>query len=243
MSVAEKRSRCQGAVDIEPLARHCSTATMVKGGAERAACMPATVLGGGSDISIVGEAGLRRLQQHFQGLRISHPCGPSLSMSDGRGVSTTQQTGPLTATTLTPWALVVIRLSVSILPGGDDVLILGSRTFGEERGIDLVQGLTPKVIDRGALESSVAGDLTPGKCDAAGTVGLRRLSVSLAGSQRITDSKEEPDAHRNSFTEDFLARGPSMVMEPNTQQSLRLEALESALDQRAQEGMPPETLY
>lgn len=50
--------------------------------------------------------------------------------------------------------------------------------------------------------------------------------------------EEEPGAHGNSFTVDLLARGPAMVMHPDQEHLI----LDFALDQAAQQGMPPETL-
>ena len=40
-----------------------------------------------------------------------------------------QQTFVLKVSDLTPWGPVVIQLAEAVLPGGDDVLILGSKTL------------------------------------------------------------------------------------------------------------------
>ena len=51
-----------------------------------------------------------------------------MSIVDGRKRNLMLQTGILKAHTMTPWAPVVIRLAVAILPGGDATLILDSKT-------------------------------------------------------------------------------------------------------------------
>lgn len=68
------------------------------------------------------------------------------SMTNGRDVSIVQQTGLLTATILAPCASVVVRLSFAILPGVDDVLILGATMLREQVNINGEQGLTTKAI-------------------------------------------------------------------------------------------------
>lgn len=75
VSIGEQGSCSQGAVDLEPLQWHRSTAIVVQGGAERGTYVLPTVLDSGAGISMVREAGLRHLQQHFQGLQVVHPCG------------------------------------------------------------------------------------------------------------------------------------------------------------------------
>lgn len=134
---------------------------------------------------------------------------------------------------------VAIRLLVTILPAGDDVLILGNKTLREQLGINLVQALNTKTMGCAAPEAPVTGGTTPSKRNAAGAVRLRQLSASLLKVQTVADCEEEPGVHVESYTEVSLARGPAMVMGPDQGQLFHLEALESAADQAAHEGMSP----
>lgn len=136
-----------------------------------------------------GGSGLRRLQQHFEGLEVAHSYEgrPVQLMADGRGVSIVQQTGLLTATILAPCASVVIRLSFVILPGVDDVLILGATILMEQVNIGGVQGLTTKAICRAAPGALVTSGTPPGKREAAGAVSFRRLSVHFVEVQIIAN--------------------------------------------------------
>ena len=70
VSVAEKRISGKGAVDAEWLQHQCSVALMVLGGEAKGQCVLPAVLDSGSGISVIGEAGLNHLLQHFEGLPI-----------------------------------------------------------------------------------------------------------------------------------------------------------------------------
>lgn len=67
-----------------------------------------------------------------------------MTVTDGRGKSVSQQTGVLKAQILTPQAAVVVRLTIAVLVGGDEVIILGSKTPREQPNIDLTEGLSCK---------------------------------------------------------------------------------------------------
>lgn len=100
-----------------------------------------------------------------------------------------------------------------------------------------MRGLNIKAMGRAAApEGPVLRGATPSKQEAVGAVSLRRLSVSLAEVQGIGNYEEEPGVHGDSFTKNWLARRPAIVMESDQNNLSRLEALESALAQAAQEG-------
>lgn len=69
-----------------------------------------------------------------------------MTVADGRGKTIFQQTGVLTAHLLTPWAPVVILLAVAVVPGGDGVLILGSKARREQLNIDEMESLRAKAL-------------------------------------------------------------------------------------------------
>lgn len=138
-----------------------------------------SVLNSGSGIAIAGEACLCHRQQHFSGLQVVN--WRSLSVADGRGVYTTQQTGLLTTTILTPFAPVVIQLPVVVLPGGDIILISGTKPLREKLDKE-VPSKSPrrKPSDVLSLGHRFTGGAALCRRNAAGAVSLRRLSVSLA---------------------------------------------------------------
>lgn len=139
VSVAEQNVTYMCAVDLEPLKFPCSMGVMVVGGEARGKCVLQNILDGGSGTSKLMETGLRLLLRLFHGLPTVHPFekGPSVTVADG----------PYN----TPWAPVVIRLAVAVVPGGDDVLILGSKTLRAQPNTDILRGLWAKAMVRGEL--------------------------------------------------------------------------------------------
>lgn len=139
-----------------------------------------TVLNSGSDISILGKAGLRHLQQHFKNITLVHPYeeGPSVFVADGRERNLTQHT-------TTPWAPLVVRLTVAILPGGDDTLVLGSKTLREKLHIDVMDGLRVRAQGQHELEKSGGTWAT----ERGGVVSLKQVAVSLEAA--IADAGDE----------------------------------------------------
>lgn len=133
LTTGETLSSDKAVVDVEPVQYHCSRCIMgimVSEGERYGRYMLKTVLDSGSGISIVGE-GLRHLQQPFQGITLVHPYegGPTVYVDF------------LAAHVMTPWAPVEIRRAVSILPRGDNTLILGSKTLWEKLNTDAMDGL------------------------------------------------------------------------------------------------------
>lgn len=88
------------------------------------------------------------------GVTLAHPCEgeSSVSVVDGRERNLTQQTGHLAAHIMMPWAPVVIRLTVAILQGGDDTLVLGSEILREQLSIDVMDGLQTRVQGQRELQ-------------------------------------------------------------------------------------------
>lgn len=144
----------EGVVDVEPMKYHCSMGVMVCADETHGELMLRTVLDSGSGISILGEAGLRRLQQHVHGLTLVHPYegGPSMYLADGWKKTVPQQADLLTVYIMIQWASVVIHLQVFIRSGVDNSLILGSKTPKEQLNIDVINGLWVTVQGQGELQ-------------------------------------------------------------------------------------------
>lgn len=96
VSVAEQRNTGNNAVDAGSLQNHCLMALIGPSGETKRQCVLQAVLDSGLGISIIGEAGLRRLLQYFEGLplQVVFPFegAPSMAITDGRSVSLSQQT-------------------------------------------------------------------------------------------------------------------------------------------------------
>ena len=127
---------------------------------------------------------------------------------------------------LTLWGPVDIRLAVAVLPGGDDVLILGSKTLREQLNIDVMDGLKAKVLGPGIPGAGGQEELA--RCP-GGHVSMRHVSLALDAVQQIAELEAAAGEEDESFTGALLARGPATVMEPEHERVLRLEALWAAL--------------
>ena len=165
---------------------------------------------------------------------------PSVNIADGRSVSLTQQTCMLKVSALTPWGQVSVRLAVAVLPGGDDVLILGSKTLREQLNINVMDGLMAKVMGPGIPGAGGQEELAR---RLGGHVSIRLVSLALDAVQEIVDLETAVGEEDESRTDALLARGPAMVMEPENERGLRLEAPQAALARVADEGMPPVKLH
>lgn len=75
VSAAEQHGSSMGSFDVEPLKYHCSPGVMVAGSETSGKCVLQTIRNGGSGISMLGKAGLRRLQRIFAGLPKVHRYG------------------------------------------------------------------------------------------------------------------------------------------------------------------------
>lgn len=202
-------------------------------------------VGSGPGVFIIGEAGLYRLQHHFQGLQLHTPTNWALAVGGQRQGcvhhpayrfvdSDNHDTTRAGRNTF---------VGAAILPTCH-ILFLGKTMPRGQLDIDVVQWLMTKSDGTCMLRVRlpVAGGTTPNKRKTAGAVSVRRLSVSLAEMKRIAECEEEPGAHGGSFTEDLLVRGAATVIETDQAHILRLKVLENAADQASRKVLPPEKL-
>lgn len=104
------------------------------------------VLSSGSVISMIGEKGLPRMQKMWLEVQVvfSYELEFIVAMADGQSTLLTQEKCLLTASVLTPWAPVDMKLAVVVLPGGNGEIILGSRALLMQLGIDVMERLNIK---------------------------------------------------------------------------------------------------
>ena len=147
----------EGQVDVEPHQFHCSTGIMVPGGENSEPYMVGTVHDSGAGISCISEATVCALQKRFSGVDVVQPYDGEQHqevLADGRAVQIERHTSSLTATIMTPWAPVTIRLALVVMPGEDDLLILGSKMLREKVSIDVMKQLRDTVAASGAVRVS-----------------------------------------------------------------------------------------
>ena len=102
-----------------------------------------------------------------------------------------------------------------------------------------MDGLKAKVLESGIPGAGGQEELArrPG-----GHVSLRHMCLTLDAVQQIADLEAAASEENRSCTETLLARGPAMVMEPEHERVLRLEALQAVLARVTDEGMRPAEL-
>lgn len=166
---------------MEPLTYRCTTGVRIPGGEVRGRCLLQAVLDSGSSISIIGEAGLRRLHRRFPEVPAMHPYDrrPSVTVADGRGQIISQKTGVLAAHIITPWLPVVIDQSVAVWLGGDD-------------------GLRAKALGHGELSESEDSQVAVPGADSTTAVDLRIVTVLLGAMQSVADAEEGANISQNS---------------------------------------------
>ena len=78
-------------------------------------------------------------------------------LADGRAVQIERQMCSLTTTIMTPKAPVTVRLALAVMPGEDDLLILGSKTLREKLSIDVMKQVKDAAVVSGGGASSCGG--------------------------------------------------------------------------------------
>ena len=204
----------EGQVDVEPHQFRCLTGIMVPGGEDLEPYMMGTVLDSGAGISCVSEATVCALQKRFLGVDVVQPYDGEqhqVMLADGRTVLIERNTFSLTATIMTPWAPVTIRLALAVIPGEDDLLILGSKTMREKLSVDVIKQLRDTTVASGGGASIT--ERAPAEVPAMPPeiIGMRRVAVTMKAMQ-LTDIEVEAAGETNGFENVLLDREPDMTM-------------------------------
>ena len=119
-----------GHVEIESRKFHCSASILVPGDHGRRAMEINAVLDSGAGITCISEKLATRLSQHFARMQVAFPFhrGHYATVADGRKVAMIERTGRAQVTLNAARAPVVIGLVLAVIPGDDDVLIVGNKT-------------------------------------------------------------------------------------------------------------------
>ena len=235
----EERSGGAKGVDIEPLRYHCGAELVARGGKTLEPLGLQAVLDSASGVTGISERLLERLRRHFGGVDVSPlksgPC--QVSVADGRALTARYQTtDDLQVTLRAPHGRISFRVAFVILPGSDDVMIIGSKTLRESLDIDIVQAFHQRVSQVGELfaapGSAVCADETVSS--------VRRLSgpgLTLKGmlQAQVEDALPDPP---DKFCETLVSHGPAMFMEAGDEVAARREALVGALRVAVEVGLP-----
>ena len=141
MRIKERNGGAKG-VDIEPLKYHFGAEVVARGGKTTKPLGLQAVLDSASGVTGISERLLERLRNHFGGVDVSPltsgPC--QVSVADGRAFKERYQTtDDLQVTLHVPHGHLTLRVAFVVLPGSDDVTIIGSKTLRESLDIDIVQ--------------------------------------------------------------------------------------------------------
>ena len=134
----EERSGGAKGVDLEPLRCHCGAERVARGGKTLEPLGMQAVPDSASGVTCISERLLERLRRYFGGVDVSPlnsgPC--QVSVADGRALTARYQTtDDLQVTLQARHGHISFRVAYVILPGSDDVMIIGSKTLFESLDI------------------------------------------------------------------------------------------------------------
>ena len=235
----EERSGGAKGVDIEPLRYHCGAELAARGGKTLEPLRMQAVLDSASGVTGISERLLERLRRHFGGVDVSPlksgPC--QVSVADGRALTARYQTtDDLQVTLRAPHGRISFRVAFVILPGSDDVMIIGSKTLRESLDIDIVQAFHQRVSQVGELFAAPGAAVRADETVSS----VRRLSgpgLTLKGmlQAQVEDALPDPP---DEFCETLVSHGPAMFMEAGEEVAARREALVGALRVAVEVGLP-----
>ena len=204
----------EGQVDVEPHQLYCSTGIMVSGGEDSEPYMVGTILDSGAGISCVSEATVCALQKQLPGVDMVQPCDGEqhqVVLADGWAVRIKRQTCSLTATIMTPWAPVTIRLALAVIPGEDNLLILKSNTLRKKLSIDVMKEVRDTAAASGGGASITEHAPAEEPAMPPEIIGARRVAVTMEAMQ-LADIEVETAGETNGFEDVLLDREPETMM-------------------------------
>ena len=127
-------------MDVEPLKYHCGAELVARGGKTVESLGLQAVLDSASGVTGYFRAPAGAAEKTFCGVDVSPlkygPC--QVSVADGRALKARYQTtDDLQVTLQAPHGHISFRVDFVILPGSDDVMIIGSKTLRESLDIDI----------------------------------------------------------------------------------------------------------
>ena len=147
------------------------------------------------------------------------------------------QSCPLHLTIETPWGPVRFTTPIIVLPGGGDVVIIGQKTSREKLGIDVMAQLNASVLKVHGREYDPEIGTTVGAVGEpnAGAVLRKAMAVTAFGQGGGVPGDVDDDA-----TLTLLSQRPMMFQDAEGEMQDRVGALETAVDDVVDHGLPPE---
>ena len=235
----EKRNGGVKGVDIEPLKYHCGAELVARGGKILEPLGLQAVLDSASGVTGISQRTLERLRRDFGGVDVSPltsgPC--QVSVADGRALKARYQTTDnLQVTLQAPHGRISFRVAFVILPGSNDIMIIGSKALRESLDTDIVQAFHLWVSEVGEMFTA-----TGSAARAEETVSsVRRVSgpgSTLQGLLPAQAGDALPDPP-DEFCETLVLHGPTMFMEAGEEVAARREALVGVLRVAVEVGLP-----
>ena len=191
-------------VAVDEKEKCCLADLFVPGASVESVCPATAVLDSRSGISTMSESMVAKMQGAVPDVQIVGPMTDDqyVKMADGKLVLVNQTSCPVRTALHTIWGQVVMDpVSYDVLPGREDVVILGSPTLAA-LGITVYDSLGECVRKSNLLVQGV---------ESPNFKGCRRVSIAVeALLQRGPGAPEPPDG----AVEWLISRGPDMGMEP-----------------------------
>ena len=229
-------------VDIMPLQFYCAANITVPGGEKHAPLELKVVLDSASGITAISAPLLEKIVTNFGCVEMSRPLQEEckVTVADGGVIVVREQTQPVQVTLQIGHGHVSFRVAFVLLPGTDDVVMIGAKTMREKLYINVMRLLETK-------DSTTQVDFSPvpnstehaSSANISARRSLRLRSgpmVTLVGMEtaRVEAGLQEPP---DEFRETLLSRGPTMFMEVREEIKGRREALVGALHAAVQAGL------
>lgn len=162
---------------------------MVPGGGAEPCILPA-VLGSGLGIPMIGEKGLRCMQETWPNVQVVFPYEPEfmVAMDNSRSMLLAQQSCLLTVWVLTPKESAGLMLAEAVLLSRDGMLFLVLKVLHEKLNIDIAEGLNAKAFGPGVMEKG--NQVAAWRLNTAGGIYTWHVSVPLWEAQRSTNHEE-----------------------------------------------------
>ena len=160
-------------------------------------------------------------------------CGESL----GQDCDIVAQSCPLYSTIETPWGPFRFTIPFVVLPGGGDVVIIGQQTLREKLGIDVMAQLKASVRKAHGHEDGPKMEAT------AGAVGEPNAGAVLRAAMVVTafgSGGDAPGDVDDDLTLTLLSQRPMMFQDSEVEMQDRGGALETAVDDAVDHGLPSE---
>ena len=204
----------------------CEASLSVPGAADLTATDAVAVLHLGSGITAMSVGIAHKLQAVFPDVQLvgGITLPGKLKVADGRVLAVQEKTWLVRIALHTSWGLVTMGpFSFAVMPGDDDVVILGNPTL-KLLGIIYYDSFVARARERAP----------PKGVDTAAYRQCRRVTVSIDALQQQTSLTPEAS---DEAVELLVARGPDIDMSPEEELRARSEALEGAAQASAAAGL------